>query len=126
MDKASFDQIVEAFEETGEVRSYSGRGMFGDHCLGVDCDNASSAILSAISGFAHNAETGREVEDFIELLSGHRVDSMGQGQILYFPSIEWQEEESEDEDDGDDGDDEHYLESSGHRHEGREDFHSDG
>lgn len=56
----------------GEVREdYSGRGMFGKTCCGIDCDNADAAIEEAAS----------------RGLRGAKVDGMGKGFIVYWPSV---------------------------------------
>lgn len=57
----------------GTVRNdYSGRGMFGARCYGIDCDNAARAIEEA-------AALG---------VRGAKVDNMGMGWIVYWPSIQ--------------------------------------
>lgn len=87
-----FQQIVEAFENAGyEPTDYSGRFMYGDRCLGVSGDNALSIVIETIAEFARNAETTDEVVDFVERLGNVRSDSLGLGQIVYFPSIEWED-----------------------------------
>ena len=57
----------------GEVRdNYSGRGMFGRTCYGIDCDDPNEAI----------EEAGRLG------LRGARVDNMGKGYIVYWPDVQ--------------------------------------
>lgn len=56
----------------GTVREdYSGRGMYGATCYGIDCDDAQEAIEEA-------AERG---------LKGASIDSMGKGFIVYWPTV---------------------------------------
>jgi len=56
----------------GEFRNdYSGRGMFGQTCCGIDCRDAKLAVKRA-------ASCG---------LRGASVDSMGKGVIVYWPSV---------------------------------------
>jgi hypothetical protein len=67
---------VRALEEAGyEAVSYSGRGMYGEKCVGV-------RVGSAI-------EAGE-----LTAVVGHRptTDSMGMGVIAYWPAISWVEE----------------------------------
>lgn len=102
-----FSEIVDAFENAGSsVQSYSGRGMYGKVCLGVSCDNAITTLLEAISGFVENCGSDQDemdkVFEFVQLLKNPKTDSLGRGQILYFPNIKWEEnDESGDEMDGD-------------------------
>lgn len=71
-------QQIAAIEKTanevgGDVRSdYSGRGMFGKRCYGIDCDSHVACIESA-------SRNG---------LKGASTDNMGKGWIVYWPSIE--------------------------------------
>lgn len=56
----------------GEVRdNYSGRGMFGQTCYGIDTDSPADAIDAA-------AAMG---------LRGAKTDSMGKGHIVYWPDV---------------------------------------
>ncbi len=67
-------EIIEdvADEIGGTVRStYSGRGMYGKTCYGIDCDDITSCIeLAAAKG-----------------LKGAKTDNMGKGYIVYWPSV---------------------------------------
>lgn len=74
------DTLIKKIEAAGfKPRSYSGRGMFGAHCVGVSVQSTSSG----------NAD---------ELPRGNAVDSLGMGQIRYWPQCAWP--------DGKEGDDE--------------------
>jgi hypothetical protein len=93
MDKEEFDRVVEAVEEAGyEVRSYSGRGMYGKECLGVECDDPVKFMLELAIGLAETCEDAGEVADFLEMLRDPQTDSMGLGSIIYWPRITWQGE----------------------------------
>lgn len=62
-----------ASEVEGTVdEHYSGRGMYGKECMGVDCDDADDCLMVA----------GRLG------LKGARTDSLGRGYIVYFPTIQ--------------------------------------
>jgi hypothetical protein len=64
--------LIEEIEETGrKVRSYSGRGMFGRQCVGVALDRY---------------DYGSDLPD-----EGQRRDSLGLGEIVYWPSATWPE-----------------------------------
>lgn len=77
MAKMTQDELREAVEELasavgGEYNDgYSGRGMCGAECVGIDCDDADSVI-----------ERAREFG-----LPRPSVDNMGKGYICYWPSI---------------------------------------
>jgi hypothetical protein len=80
---AQMDTLVDLAEQfDGEVRAYSGRGMYGEQCLGVTIDGD-------LIGFAMNlaaclAEEGHF--DVAESLAAQAcTDSLGRGSILYFP-----------------------------------------
>jgi hypothetical protein len=66
-------------------RSYSGRGMYGAVCVGLDCDN----VLEALGELAENTE---DCTIIAHLLKTAYSDSMGRGQIVYWPDIEWDKE----------------------------------
>lgn len=55
---------------------YSGRGMYGACCYGIDCDDDIALLMKA-----GNLNLPRP-----------RIDSMGQGIIAYWPQIEGREE----------------------------------
>lgn len=57
----------------GEVTySYSGRGMFGRTCVGIECDSSQEVIEEAAS----------------RGLRGAAVDNLGLGWIVYWPSVQ--------------------------------------
>lgn len=63
-----FDDIADAVE--GEVyRHYSGRGMYGDACIGIVCSDEVKCIEEA-------AERG---------IRGAKTDGMGRSTIVYWP-----------------------------------------
>ena len=81
------DEQVHALQEIadaneGSLRSYSGRGMYGKECLGIDCENANSVIEDA--GAAG--------------IKGARTDSMGLGAIVYWPKLEVPDDFRDDDD----------------------------
>jgi len=71
------DEAIEVIEEVanfvgGDVRTgYSGRGMFGNTCYGIVCDNVMTCIEEA-------AARG---------LRGAKTDSMGRQSIVYWPKV---------------------------------------
>jgi hypothetical protein len=75
------DTITEAaYDADVEVRSYSGRAMFGVSCLGVSGTERNAAkFLVALA-----QEDGELAELLVKSL---RTDSLGLGIITYFESI---------------------------------------
>lgn len=79
--------LVQAVEEAEyETRSYSGRAMYGERCLGVDCDNPARAAVRIARALVSLCE-GSELEEILEAMEDAKTDSMGRDAILYFPSI---------------------------------------
>jgi hypothetical protein len=72
-----------------DLRSYSGRGMYGKRCLGIDMDSMADAFRFALMV---------QDEDLSVALSNPCFDSMGLGIIVYFPNVEAPEGIDEDED----------------------------
>lgn len=61
-----------ADEVGGTVREdYSGRGMMGATCYGIECQDATKTI-EVSAGFG---------------IRGAKIDNMGQGYIVYWPHI---------------------------------------
>lgn len=112
------ERIRELFDDAQyDIRSYSGRCMYGEHCLAVTTDSASEAATVILDVVQACAENGT-VEDVLELVSrlrGSRTDSMGRSVVVYWPEIKMADAEPEEEE----------YESAGGRGD-REDFHSDG
>ena len=67
------NKVREIADEIGGkvYKSYSGRGMFGEKCMGIDCGNYTECIKAA-------AEHG---------LKGARWDNLGLGYIVYWEFI---------------------------------------
>lgn len=89
MDAKAFKDLC---DNTGiEVRSYSGRGMYGRKCLGIDTDDVMGTIADLIEAAVdfHNRPVAYNM--LAEALRSSRQDSMGLGVIIYFPSIAWED-----------------------------------
>lgn len=90
-----FEELVKIIADAGyTARSYSGRGMYGNECLGVSCDSPEEFrmdVLDSVEGTDDYAEVSR-------VMRGMRTDSLGRRYIAYFPGVEWEEDR------GDDGD----------------------
>ena len=96
--------LKNAAESLGySVRSYSGRGMYGSRCVGIDVDRGLSIASVAFRLAAQLVADGEE--DVLDDLSyvEWSQDSMGMGAIMYAPSLRWVEE-SEDEEEEEESD----------------------
>lgn len=67
-----------------EVRSYSGRGMYGDTCIAVVLSDFSSMWTLALA----IADINSGNADLFDL-PAPRSDSMGRGTVLYWPNLKW-------------------------------------
>jgi hypothetical protein len=96
------DMSEEAGDDALRVRSYSGRGMYGKQCLGVDTDMGIGALMAHLVRFVAGLDQGTcqgeyDVECIAEALDGMQTDSMGRGTIVYFPNVQLAVEPSDDE-----------------------------
>lgn len=83
-----------AYEVEGDARTYSGRGMYGKSCAGITISDESSLIELGAA-----IVTTIEDEDLQEsLIKNARLDSMGRGVIVYWPSIETDGDDEDEED----------------------------
>ena len=100
-------QDIELLEEFAneydcELRThYSGRGMYGQSCIGFVTDLSLFSLGLELALFLD----GKNKTELIDTFSRARVneDSMGLSSITYFPSIQ-AEEQDEDEDEYDEDD----------------------
>lgn len=94
--------VTQHVSETGvklDVRSYSGRGMYGKSCLGIGtsdrfADGWNGLIAALIRSDDLSGDERRAIADAFD---GLRQDSMGPGQIYYFPNIPYVEDSEENE-----------------------------
>ena len=83
-----------AFEVDGDARTYSGRGMYGKSCAGITISDESSLVELGAA-----IVTTIEDEDLSDtLIKGARLDSMGRGVIVYWPTIETDGDDEDEED----------------------------
>lgn len=86
------EELIEALENAGyTARSYSGRGMYGRNCIGVDLNHAGDLFRLGVDvGSALGLLGAADVD-----LVAPRTDSMGMGIIAYWEWIDWPEGHSE-------------------------------
>lgn len=66
-----FEKLIQKLKDQDlKPRSYSGRGMYGENCVGVYVKNVGDHSLP----------------------SGFRFDNLGLGYIIYWPSVKWKGE----------------------------------
>lgn len=83
-------QVIEICQDLDlEVRSYSGRGMYGDRCVGIDCDNPFQAFSRITLALMEQGSDGLEAVEHFTRDGAVTMDSMGLGSILYFPRLPW-------------------------------------
>ena len=98
LDQQQFNDFCEEIANIGEhsVRAdYSGRGMYGKTCIGVESAYGSVyegavklALMMVLSGDPHRQDLSwYEVQDLMNDLPNSRSDSMGMGMIVYFPGL---------------------------------------
>ena len=106
MKKTTLQCILEDIQETEieiGIRSYSGRGMYGDECLAFTTDRYTSLgkvfaeILFRVTKFADT-----EVNEIAACFRGIQSDSMGMGMVYYFPDVEYVDNEDEPVEDNED------------------------
>lgn len=84
--------LINACKELGyPVRSYSGRGMYGKYCVGIELDRGDSAFKLALHLSSELGDSAHFLNDL-----DIRQDSLGLGTILYFPYVEWPKDMPED------------------------------
>ena len=115
-ERSRFQRLI---EENHECRSYSGRGMGGNSCLGVDLrsTNLGDFMSDLIMELQSHTNSGDDTEDralFEEVADAFRsmhVDQMGKGQVVYFESIDFVDPD-EDEDTDEESEDDEYDDGS--------------
>jgi hypothetical protein len=78
-----------------DTRGYSGRGMFGRVCLGVETREGES-FLDILASVLEDLD-GDEILTVADGIRGCREDSMGLGGIVYWPNTPWVEVKALDE-----------------------------
>lgn len=108
-------QFKEILENGGrEVYSYSGRGMYGQNCIGFYADGTIAQeiaqLATEIVNYCYDTLEGNDAEEmldsverFLDIMAEAKTDNMGQGTVIYFPNVEREDdEESNNEDEEED------------------------
>ena len=100
MDTKKFIDTLRSYTNY-EIRPYSGRGMCGKSCVGIETTNPIESIIDIIEViWASYSETEDDNSSFLRFLKELReakTDSLGMAYILYLPQMEWVESENEEE-----------------------------
>ena len=86
-----YEYLKLAVEDSGlgNIRPYSGRGMYGVFCIGITCSLSDFIKLIAT---AMVAAVGNDNEDHFIYRVGYVVsDTMGKSLVFYFPREKWLE-----------------------------------
>ena len=95
------NEVVSYIDE--RTRSYSGRSMYGDNCIGVTTDSSPFGFTARMieGAMKYYGKDSEEFEAIIALMKKTNFDSMGMSSIYYWPSVKWEGpdcDEDEDED----------------------------
>lgn len=86
-----------AYDANAEIRSYSGRMMFGENCPAIVIDSVNNLTAFFVSLAANDSVLAAKLSREL------RVDSLGLREIAYWPSIsvpaDWAEDDDEDDED---------------------------
>lgn len=89
-------QLIEMLRDIGQQpRRYSGRGMYGEVCVGVELEN----IAEAFTVGATLSEDANRRDRYDLSCMPVEWDALGTGVILYFPCQRWPKDMREEEDD---------------------------
>ena len=107
MTSKRFIELFEPMFGIDEIRSYSGRGMFGDRCVSVNVDSLSelpkvgAEMMQALNEWYGDATTiesdlahlqyEREKEELLDILAKTYYDNLGLGFVVYWPKLEWED-----------------------------------
>ncbi len=96
MKKPKKSRLQEILESTIDgVRSYSGRGMYGRSCLGVDTDDLGDLFAAVLE----ELEGEEDTQDVQLAFKSMCTDAMGLGTIVYFLAVPFVGDEEDDEGD---------------------------
>jgi hypothetical protein len=81
-------QLQELIEDCGfETRWYSGRGMYGRECLGVEVERVTDLADLVVQVMEMARDQGDVSDDVGEHLTRVSFDQMGLGVIFYWPEV---------------------------------------
>jgi hypothetical protein len=91
--KHIIQDLCEAIVDSEDVRSYSGRGMYGEKCLGVVVKNPNQFLFELgvrVGEFKASQRLDmKELDCDIPKRLRIETDNMGMDMIVYFPKIQY-------------------------------------
>lgn len=83
------NRLIDLFLAAGyDAITYRYNAMIPTPCIGVMCDEPNSAIVDAIRAVIADFDS-ETIISLINVVVHARIDQLGQGLILYFPSVKW-------------------------------------
>lgn len=79
------DVISIVTDEENIVTDYSGRGMYGEQCLGIVTSNSMELIASILEEINFQKDSKSLIDEFSQMIRNCKIDNMGYNYILYFP-----------------------------------------
>lgn len=90
------DTLRDFIESAGfDVRSYSGRGMYGKVCLAVSVDYPGSFFVDVTREICRGEDDDNEQYKRLKELKGYRTDQLGLGQVVYWPNVPFDGEDDD-------------------------------
>lgn len=82
-----FDDDDDEFYGSYLTPDYSGRGMYGDRCIGVVCADPTRLAVNLGIELGRCVLLGSISEEIAEAFQRPQIDSMGRSQIIYWPRL---------------------------------------
>lgn len=79
------DVISIVTDEENIITDYSGRGMYGEKCLGIVTPNQMELIGYMLEEINDREDSKELINEFSQMIRNCRIDNMGYNYILYFP-----------------------------------------
>lgn len=90
--------ILNILRNNADVRSYSGRFMYGKKCPAVTCESIADILKEAVETILidYDDETIDidERDNLIDSLFNYSLDNMGRDMVIYWPKEKWEDEGS--------------------------------
>lgn len=94
-ERMQMDMTIVKFSEYAgyEVRSYSGRFMYGKKCLGITTTDDIIKFITVLGrtilydGYFEEYEMENRINTFLDIIEHMKSDHMGQAMIYYWPKI---------------------------------------
>ncbi len=85
-------------DDSFTVRSYSGRGMYGESCLAISFNGSITRLFGAVLRAAEGVEfRPGGLEDIAQAFEDARQDNMGRGTVVYFTNEKYVQDSDDEE-----------------------------